>query len=89
MRVIQFAFNQGIPSGVPILDCRDYMSRIYSKSATREHPRFEEAVRDGVRLVEEYDVVAVGCQQGKHRSVAIAAEIGARLGVEVEYGTKV
>ena len=86
MTVYQFAFNQNRQCGQPariILDCRDYMTGCFSVSATRNHPDFARCVNDGLSMHEEHGSVAVGCQQGKHRSKAVAQEIGSRLKTKV------
>ena len=91
MTVYQFAYRESnimtrkdddmiMLSRAPhILDCRDYMKGCFSVSATRNHPNFTRCVNDGLAIHKETGAVAVGCQQGKHRSRAVAQEILKRL----------
>ena len=95
MTVYQFAFNQNniitrlgdenitLSRPPTILDCREYMTGCFSESPTRNHPDFARCVNDGLSMHEEHGSVAVGCQQGKHRSRAVAQEIGSRLKTKV------
>ena len=91
--IIQFAYRdmqlqEDISS---TLDCRDMnnpwrygVADSVLRDRVRQDPKFEVMVANGVALLGTYDTIQVGCQYGKHRSVAIADEIAKRTGATVK-----
>ena len=87
MNVITFSYRlDGKPSGVPVVDCRAINNPHHKKgndeakrALVRQHPLFEALVQEGVAKHDYYGEVWVGCTFGRHRSVAVAQEIEARL----------
>jgi RNase adaptor protein for sRNA GlmZ degradation len=91
--IYQFGYrNSQPPEGFPTVDCRtipnpwtrgDNASDEERKAKVRLDPRFESLVDHGVSLLESWDLIAVGCVFGKHRSGAVADEIAKRTGAEI------
>ena len=87
MNVITFSYKlDGKPSGVPVVDCRVISNPHHKKgndetkrALVRQHPLFDSLVAQGVEKYNEYGEVYVGCTFGRHRSVAVAQEIEARI----------
>jgi len=85
--IYQFAYsrNRPIPDGVQQLDCRPRMSNCFSIAQARAHDKFDSVVREAVDILERSGNVAIGCQQGKHRSMAVALEVSKRTDQPVTY----
>lgn len=89
--IVQFAFKQLQPHGLPTIDCR-VLPNPYQKGIpdtvlrerVRALPNFEDVVNAGVELLSEKDKIWVGCLYGRHRSVAVAEEIAKRTGATVQ-----
>lgn len=92
-RIVQFGFEWVSPESMnwgPVLDCRVIQNPWVRGTpdevlirAVEKHPLFEEVVQQGIKMLEEHDVIYVGCQFGKHRSGAVATEIAKRLQIIV------
>lgn len=94
-RIIQFGFKHVSPTSMnwgPVLDCRTIKNPFYpgisdeeGKAKARLDPKFEGLVQEGVQLIAEHETLYVGCYGGKHRSGAVAEEIGKRTGAIVDH----
>jgi RNase adaptor protein for sRNA GlmZ degradation len=79
--IYQFSFKYSehkVPRGVKVVDCRTMKNCFNVKKATKA-PQFEGLVMKGLKLLQKNRVVAFGCEQGKHRSVAVAEEVASRM----------
>lgn len=85
MTVYQFAFNHNDrpPTGVPVVDCRAYMRGCFSEAAARRHSGFRRAVARGRSLYRKHGAVGIACQQGRHRSVAVARAVADAMSAEI------
>lgn len=80
--ILQFGYKKGIPTGVPLLDCRVIknpykvgVSEDVLKAQVRASPEFGKVVKQGFKLLTESDTIACGCLWGVHRSGAVAEEL--------------
>lgn len=92
-RIVQFGYKWVSPESMnwgPVLDCR-VIKNPWTRgtpdevlfAAVRMHTLFPEVVFNGVKMLEEHDVIYVGCQFGKHRSGAVSREIAKRTGAVI------
>ena len=73
--IIQFGFNWplGAPTFLPVLDCRQYIKGCFSVKAAQKHPAYSNLLELAELRHQQYGgMLAIGCGQGKHRSVAVA-----------------
>ena len=90
--IIQFAYREihQHKDMALTVDCRGLRNPWRYKVAdtvlreqVRLDPSFESVVARGVHILNTHDTIYVGCQFGKHRSVAVAEEIAKRTGATV------
>ena len=88
MTVYQFSFRhywQPFSSSI-MLDCRVWLNDTHdgdSGEIVRSHPRFEECVREGMKIHNEHGSVAVGCHL-RWMATPVSNEIVDRLRIRGE-----
>ena len=84
--VLQFGFRSGKPPiDMPVVDCRRIPNGLtrnvsYSEAMNRvrRNRNFEPLVKQALKLLEEHDVIAIGCEWGIHRSGSVVDEVAKR-----------
>ena len=78
--IVQFGYQWklGRPTFMPVLDCRQYIKGCFSVKAARKHPKYKDLMALACEIYDAHDLIAVGCDQGHHRSVALARDLAQR-----------
>ena len=78
--IIQFGYGWklGRPAFMPVLDCRKHIKGCFSVKAARKHPKYKDLRALAYDIYDTHSLIAVGCDQGQHRSVALARDLAQR-----------
>jgi len=89
--ILQFGFKNGVPEGVPVIDCRAIPNPYHASDDPKEVARivraskyFNALTMKACWALAHRDTIAIGCTHGVHRSGEVAKEVAKATGAKIE-----